>query len=77
MAMIEVRDAFNGSCKLCLSDDHSCCFLAGTDDDLAGDIICCEPDVLQVNLFSSFGHHRKMHLTLLASQGVAYQPFFF
>lgn len=37
----------------------------------------CEPDVLQVNLFSSFGHHIEMHLTLLTSQGVAYQPFFF
>ncbi|XWS22729.1 hypothetical protein CRYUN_Cryun29cG0061300 [Craigia yunnanensis] len=28
----------------------------------------CEPDVLQVNLFSSIGHHIKTHLTLLASQ---------
>ncbi|XVE74818.1 hypothetical protein DITRI_Ditri12bG0048700 [Diplodiscus trichospermus] len=27
-----------------------------------------EPDILQINLFSSLGHHIKMHLTLVALQ---------
>lgn len=32
------RHMLNGSCEHCLSDDYSCCFLAGIPDDLGGEM---------------------------------------